>query len=120
MHEVGLGVGLAQGAAPPHTYTCGTSNPVCLGLILWPVAPPPFLCSLCVFILGEVVAGCRHHHVWLAARICWVLSMDFLSYGRRFCCGQEPASCSQVRLFAFPPPLVGAELERKRDSCRFL
>jgi hypothetical protein len=28
----------------------------------------PFLCSLCTFILGEVVASPRHCHVWLAAQ----------------------------------------------------
>jgi hypothetical protein len=39
--------------------------------------------------------------------------MDFPSYGRCFCCVQEPVSCAQVHMFAFPPPLVGAELERK-------
>jgi hypothetical protein len=39
--------------------------------------------------------------------------MDFPSYGRHFCCVQKLASCAQVHLFAFPPPLVGAELERK-------
>jgi hypothetical protein len=51
--------------------------------------------------------------------MCWVLSVDFFSYGRRFCCVQEPASCAQVRLFAFPPPLVGLELGRERGGCSF-
>jgi hypothetical protein len=52
--------------------------------------------------------------------MCWVLSMDFLSYGRHFCCVQKPASCAQVHLFVFPPPLVGAELERKPGSHSFV
>jgi hypothetical protein len=60
-----------------------------------------------MFILGEMVAGHSHCHVWLVARICWVLSMDFLSYGRSFFCAQELASCAQVRLFAFLLPLWG-------------
>jgi hypothetical protein len=30
-----------------------------------------------------------------------------------------PASCTGVRLFAFPPPLLGAELGRERGSCSF-
>jgi hypothetical protein len=47
---------------PPHTP--GTNDPDCLGLILRPVAPPPFLCTL----LGEVAAGCSHHHVWLVTQ----------------------------------------------------
>jgi hypothetical protein len=51
---------------PPHTP--GTNDPDCLGLILQPVAPLPFLCTLCAFILGEVVVGCSHHHVWLVAQ----------------------------------------------------
>jgi hypothetical protein len=60
---VGLGAGLVQGTIPS-----GTSEPVCLGLILWPVASPPFLCTLCAFILGEVVVGQCHRHVWLGAQ----------------------------------------------------
>jgi hypothetical protein len=51
---------------PPHTPE--TNDPDCLGLILWPVAPPPFLCTLCAFILGEVAAGCSHRHVWLVTQ----------------------------------------------------
>jgi hypothetical protein len=51
---------------PPHTP--GTNDPDCLGLILRPVTPPPFLCTLCTFILGEVVAGHSHHQVWLVAQ----------------------------------------------------
>jgi hypothetical protein len=51
---------------PPQTP--GTNAPDCLGLILWPVTPPPFLCTLCMFILGEVVVGHSHHHVWLATQ----------------------------------------------------
>jgi hypothetical protein len=34
--------------------------------------------------------------------------------------GAFAVSCAQVRLFAFPPPLVGAELRRERGSCSFL
>jgi hypothetical protein len=51
---------------PPHTPR--TSEPDCLGLILQPVAIPPFLCTLCIFILGGLVAGCSHCHVWLVAQ----------------------------------------------------
>jgi hypothetical protein len=54
-------------ALTPSTH--GTSEPECLGLILQPVAPSPFLCTLhlCAFILGEVVVGHSHCHVWLVA-----------------------------------------------------
>jgi hypothetical protein len=58
-----LEAGLVQGTTPS-----GTSEPVCLGLILQPVTPPPFLCTLCTFILGEVAVGCSHHQVCLAAQ----------------------------------------------------
>jgi hypothetical protein len=51
---------------PPHTP--GTSDPDCLGVILWPVTPSPFLCILHAFILVEVAAGHSHHHVWLVAQ----------------------------------------------------
>jgi hypothetical protein len=51
---------------PPQTP--GTNDPDCLGLILLPIAPPPSLCILRVFILGEVVMGHSHHHMWLAAQ----------------------------------------------------
>jgi hypothetical protein len=64
---VGLGAELVQGATPS-THTPGTNDPDCLGLILWPVTPPPFLCTLPEFILGEVAVGHSHRHVWLAAR----------------------------------------------------
>jgi hypothetical protein len=50
---------------PPHTP--GTNDPDCLGLTLWPVTPPQLLCTL-RFILGEVMAGCSHRHVWLVAQ----------------------------------------------------
>jgi hypothetical protein len=63
---VGLGAGLVQGTTPSHTP--GTNDPDCLGLILQPVALPLFLCSMCVFILGEVVEVCSHCHMWLAAQ----------------------------------------------------
>jgi hypothetical protein len=53
---------------PLSAHTPGTSDPDCLGLTLRPVAPPPFLCTLRVFILGEVVAGYSHRHVWLVAQ----------------------------------------------------
>jgi hypothetical protein len=52
--------------------------------------------------------------------MCWVLSMDFLSYGRCFCCVQELVSCALVHPFAFPPPLVGVELWREHGSHSFL
>jgi hypothetical protein len=51
---------------PPHTP--GTNDPDCLGLILWPVIPPPFPCTLHAFILWDVAVGHSHHHVWLAAQ----------------------------------------------------
>jgi hypothetical protein len=60
---VGLGAGLVQGTTP-----LGTSELVCLGLILQPVTLPPFLCTLCAFILGEVVVGHSHRNVWLVAQ----------------------------------------------------
>jgi hypothetical protein len=103
---------------PPHTP--GTSESVCLGLILWPVALPPFLCTLCAFILGEVAAGCSHCHMCLAAQDVLGLSVDFLSYGRHFCCVQELASCAQVHQFVFPPSLVGVKLRREHGSHSFV
>jgi hypothetical protein len=57
---------MCKALTPPHTP--GTSEPDCLGLILQPVSPPPFLCTLRMFILGEVVTGCSHRHMWLAAQ----------------------------------------------------
>jgi hypothetical protein len=51
---------------PPHTPE--TNDPDCLGLILWPVTPPPFLCTLRAFILGKVAVGHSHHHMWLVAQ----------------------------------------------------
>jgi hypothetical protein len=63
---VGLEQDLCKAALPPHIP--GTNDPVFLGLILQPVTPPPFLCTLRVFILGEVMVGCSHRHVWLAAQ----------------------------------------------------
>jgi hypothetical protein len=63
---VWLGAGLVQGVTPStHTWD---SEPDCLGLILWPVISLPFLCTLCEFILGEVVADHSHCQVWLAAQ----------------------------------------------------
>jgi hypothetical protein len=59
--EVGLG-------APLPTHTPGSNDPDCLGLILRPVTPLPFLCTLCMFILEEVAAGCSHRHVWLSVQ----------------------------------------------------
>jgi hypothetical protein len=56
-----------QGTFP--LYIPGTSEPVCLVLILWPVAPPPFLCTLCTCILGEVVVSRIHCHMWLVAQV---------------------------------------------------
>jgi hypothetical protein len=58
--------GLNKAPLPPHTP--GTNDPNYLGLILQPVAPPPFLCTLCTYILGEVAVGCSYRHVWLAAQ----------------------------------------------------
>jgi hypothetical protein len=60
---VELEAGLVQGVTPS-----GTSKPVCLGLILWSVTSPPFLCTLWMFKLGEVAAGCSHSHMWLATQ----------------------------------------------------
>jgi hypothetical protein len=57
---------LCKAPLPPHTP--GKNDPDCLGLILWPIALPPFLYTLHVFILGEVGAGHSHRHVWLAAQ----------------------------------------------------
>jgi hypothetical protein len=56
----------------------------------------------------------------LVAQDVLVLSMDFLSYGRRFCYVQEVGILCTGVLFAFPPPLVGVELKHKHGSCRFL
>jgi hypothetical protein len=56
----------ARYQCPPHTLR--TSEPECLGLILWPVAISPFLCTLRTFILGEVAVGHSHHPMWLAAQ----------------------------------------------------
>jgi hypothetical protein len=109
---------LCKASLPPHTP--GTSDPDCPGLILRPVALPPFLCTVRAFILGEVAVGRSHHHVWLVTQDVLGPLYLCLSYDRHFCCVQEPASCAQVRLFAFPPPLLGAELQRERGSCSFL
>jgi hypothetical protein len=64
---MGLGAGLVQ-CATPSTHTPGTNDPDCQGLILWPVAPPHFLCILRAFILGEVALDHSHCHVWLVAQ----------------------------------------------------
>jgi hypothetical protein len=63
---VGQEQDLCKAPLPPHTP--GTNDPVCLGLILRPVTPPPFLCTLHMFILGEVAVGYSHRHVWLAVQ----------------------------------------------------
>jgi hypothetical protein len=57
--------GRVLGTDPLHTHPGQVT--VCLDLILQPDAPTPFLCTLHVFILGEVVAGCSHRHVRLVA-----------------------------------------------------
>jgi hypothetical protein len=60
---VGLGEGLVQGTAPS-THTPGTDDPN-------PAACRPFplpVNSVCAFILGEVVVGHSHCHVWLEAQ----------------------------------------------------
>jgi hypothetical protein len=69
-----------------------------------------------ILFWGGVVVGHSHHSVWLVALDAyWAISMDCLSYGRRYCCtqgvhraGQCP--CAHALLFVFPLPLVGAEL----------
>jgi hypothetical protein len=48
--------------------------------------------------------------------MCWVLSMDSLSYGRL---PAVPRSQHLWLLFAFPPLLVGAELGHECGSCSF-
>jgi hypothetical protein len=61
--ELGLGAGLVQGV-----ILSRISESVYLCLILRPVTLPLFQCTLCTFILGEVVAGRSHCHVWLVAQ----------------------------------------------------
>jgi hypothetical protein len=87
---------------PPHTPR--TSEPDCLGLILWPVAPPHFLCTLRPFY-SRGSGGGLQPPPYAAGSLGCVLgwSMDPLSYGRHSC-------CARVHLFAFLPPLVGVEL----------
>jgi hypothetical protein len=122
---------LCKAPLPPHTP--GTNDPDCLGLILWPVAPPPFLCSLCAACRPSPLPvysvrvysrasgggpqasphvaggpGCTGSSLWIFLAMAGVL------------CVQKLASCAQVRLFAFPPALVGAELQHERGSCSFL
>jgi hypothetical protein len=84
---VGLGAGLVQGATPPRT-----SEPVCLGLILWPVTPPPILCTLHLFILGEVAVDHSHRHVWLVAQDVLGPLHGLFCYSRHFCHVLELAS----------------------------
>jgi hypothetical protein len=113
---MGLGTELVQGPTPS-----GTSEPVCLGLILQPVAPPPLLCTLWIFILGEVEAGHSHHHMWLVAQNVLGPSYGFfLAVEGIFAVSRSQHSCAQACLFVFPPPLVGAELGYERGSCSFL
>jgi hypothetical protein len=68
-----------------------------------------FLSSL----LGEVTAGCSHHCVWLAALdACWAVFMDYLSYGRCYCCAQGPASpCRSVPVCFLSSPCGGGVRE---------
>jgi hypothetical protein len=102
---------------PPPTHqghmTLLRSDPVACCL-------PSSLCThpcRCLFflssLLGGVVVGCRHHHVWLVAQdMCLSLSMDSVSHSRHSHCAHESVSLLhwQACLFVFPPPLVGAEL----------
>jgi hypothetical protein len=83
---------------PPHTPR--TSEPDCLGLILWPVTPPPLpVYSVCIYSRGS--GGGSQPLPCVAGGLGCVLGwpMNSLSYGRH-------------SLFAFPPPLVGTELGR--------
>jgi hypothetical protein len=99
-----------------------TSEPVCLGLILQPVALPPFLCTLSTFMLGRGsgggpqpsphVTGCPG----CAGSSLWI----FLAMAGVFAVFRSWHSCALGWLFAFPPPLVGAELGHKRGSHSFV
>jgi hypothetical protein len=54
------------------------------------------------------VAGRSLRLLWLVALdVCWVLSMDSLTYGRRSCCAQGPSSvCTSVPV-CFPSSSCG-------------
>jgi hypothetical protein len=71
---------------------------------------PVYVC-LCAFIFPfihfwGVAVGHSHLCVWLAALdACQALSMDYLSYGRRYCCAQGPASlCKSVPVYFTSSP----------------
>jgi hypothetical protein len=73
---------------PPPPHTPGTNDPGCLGLILWPVALPPFLCTLHAFILGEVAVelqplphvaggpGCAGSSLWIFLAMAGVFAVS--------------------------------------------
>jgi hypothetical protein len=79
----------ARHQCPPHTP--GTSEPDFLGLILWPVAPPPFLCTLCVYSRGSGggqqpsphVAGgpgCAQSSLWISFAMAGIFAVSRSQY----------------------------------------
>jgi hypothetical protein len=98
----------------PHP-TPGTSDPVCLGLILQPVTPSLSLCMCaCTHLfflsslLGGVVTGRSCYHVQLVAlEVYLTLPMDFLSYGRHPPCTQGPTTLCTSAVVCFPSSPCG-------------
>jgi hypothetical protein len=95
---------MCKASTPPHTP--GTSEPDCLGLILWPVCPASLpVYSAHVYSRGS--GGGLQPPLCAAGGLGCVLGwpMDSFIYGRHFC---HAGAC----LFSFPAPLVVAELGR--------
>jgi hypothetical protein len=97
-------------APPPHTHshTPGTSEPDCLGLMLRPVAPPP-LPVYSVRVYSRRSGGGPQPLPCVAGSqdVCWVLSMDSLSYGRCSYCAQGPESLCTSMPICFPSSPCG-------------
>jgi hypothetical protein len=110
--KVGLGTGLEQStAAHSHDWD---ERPHPVAHLPKSLPLPTYECLHMLFfssLLGGVAVGRGHHHVWLAALdVCWALSMDSLSYGRRSRCAQGPASLCTSSPVCFPSSPCGGRL----------